>query len=114
MPLSPAEQWRLRMAAFDAVDALVEKRGGFATYDELRDFQLEGARFPLIDQSRGIWNPREFDATLSIVSAADGPYGDHVGPDGLLRYDFEAGNPLGRTNRKLRVAMETATPIIVF
>ncbi len=114
MALELAEQLRLRLAAFDAVDALVEKRGGFATYAELRDFELEGRRFPLIDQSRGIWNPVEFDATLSIVSAADGPYGDHVGPDGLLRYDFEAGDPLGRTNRKLRAAMQTFTPIIVF
>lgn len=114
MPLSPPEQWRLRMAAFDAVEALVEKRGGFATFNELRDFELEERRFPLIDRSRGIWNPREFDATLSIVSVADGPYGDHVGSDGLLRYDFQAGDPMGLTNRKLRVAMQTATPIIVF
>ena len=114
MPLSPPEQWRLRMAAFDAVEAIVEKRGGFATFNELRDFELEGRRFPLIDRSRGIWNPREFDATLSIVSVADGPYGDHVGADGLLRYDFQAGDPMGLSNRKLRVAMQTATPIIVF
>ncbi len=114
MPVDPAEQWRLRLAAFDAVDTFVEKRGGFATFNELRDFELEGRRFPLIDRSRGIWNPREFDATLSIVSVADGPYGDHVGADGLLRYDFQAGDPHGLTNRKLRVAMQTATPIIVF
>ncbi len=69
---------------------------------------------PLIDFSRGIRNPVEFDATLSVVSSLVGPYDDHVGGDGILRYAFREGDPYGGDNRKLRVAMQRRLPIILF
>ncbi len=114
MALSSFEQDRLRLAAFAGLERLIDSRGGFATRDELLNFELEGKRFPLIDYSRGIRNPAEFDETLSVVSADNGPYSDHIGDDGILRYSFRDGDPLGGDNRKLRAAMTAKKPIILF
>ena len=114
MALSSLEQARLRLDAFAELELLIDARGGFATYRELLDFELHGQRFPLIDSNRGIRNPAELDSTLSVVSAVDGPYDDQLGSDGILRYAFRAGDPIGGDNRKLRRAMETRTPIILF
>jgi len=91
----------------------VEQRGGFLTWLELTQFELEGQRLPLINQ-RGIHNPGYLDHTLSITSAVDGPYEDKIGPGGLLHYEFEAGDPLGGANRKLRQAMVHQVPFILF
>ena len=112
--LTSLEQSLLRLDAFAELELLIDARGGFATYRELVDFEIRGQRLPLIDTNRGIRNPAEFDATLSVVSAVGGPYDDHIGPDGILRYAFRAGDPIGGDNRKLRRAMETRTPIILF
>jgi Predicted restriction endonuclease len=114
MALDPTEQALLRLDAFAELELFVEARGGFATRDELTEFKLRGKPFPLVDRNRGIRNPAEFDATLSVVSSVDGPYDDHIGGDGILRYAFRAGDPLGGDNRKLRVAMEQRVPIILF
>lgn len=114
MPLSSDEQARLRLAIFAELEQRTDARGGFLTTTELLNFEVGGVRIPLIDRARGIRNPVEFDSTLSIVSSADGPYADAVGADGLLRYDFQARDPLGGDNRKLREAMRTQTPIILF
>ncbi|MGK2932107.1 MAG: hypothetical protein ACSLFD_04980 [Solirubrobacterales bacterium] len=65
MPLDPTEQARLRLAIFAALESHMDTRGGFATYDELLNFEVLGRRIPLIDRSRGIRNPQEFDSTLS-------------------------------------------------
>ncbi len=61
------EQDRIRLAAFAGLERLIDSRGGFATRDELLNFDLEGRRFPLIDYSRGIRIPADFDETLSVV-----------------------------------------------
>lgn len=114
MPLSPDEQARLRLAIFAELEQRADARGGFLKGPELLNFRVGGFRIPLIDRARGIRNPIEFDSTLSIVSSADGPYNDAVGADGLLRYDFQARDPMGGDNRKLRQAMTTETPIILF
>jgi len=114
MALEPTEQALLRLDAFAELELLIDSRGGFATYRELLNFEVRGRRLPLIDSNRGIRNPTEFDSTLSVVSAVNGPYDDQMGPDGILRYAFRAGDPVGGDNRKLRKAMETRTPIILF
>jgi len=114
MALGSFEQDRLRLAAFAGLERLIDSRGGFATRDELLNFDLEGRRFPLIDYSRGIRNPTDFDETLSVVSAHNGPYADHIGLDGMLRYSFREGDPLAGDNTKLRAAMLSKKPIILF
>ena len=114
MALSSIEQARLRLDIFADVELLAESRGGFITRQDALDFTIRGQNLKLIDYGgRGIRNPSDFDATLSIVSSSDGPYADHMGSDGLLRYARRSGSIEG-DNRKLRVAMTTGTPIILF
>lgn len=40
----------------------------------------------LIDRSKGIWNPRTYSATLTIISDPDGEYDDGDHGDSLYRY----------------------------
>lgn len=72
----------------------------------------------LKDASKGIWNPRDYQATLTIVSDPDGEYGDGFVSDSLFRYSYEkqppGQDPLGGSNRKLRKAMELGLPIVMF
>jgi putative restriction endonuclease len=86
--------------------------GGFLTRRELSAFDVDGEPLRLIDQSRGIWNPKWMDATLSIVSSADGPYQDEELNGGLFRYDYRAGSIEG-DNRKLRLTQELRVPVIL-
>ncbi|MBB0995385.1 restriction endonuclease [Dietzia sp. SLG510A3-3B2-2] len=71
----------------------------------------------IIDTTKGIWNPKEYAATLTIVSDPDSEYddGDHGGS--LYRYSYEkrpAGqNPQGGSNSKLREAMNLQLPIVM-
>lgn len=108
-----SQQARLRLGIFSRLEQLAESRGGFLTWQELTSFELEGVKRPLVGQ-RGIHNPAYLDHTLSIMSSPDGPYDDKVGPDGLLQYAFEAGDPMAGANRKLRRAMIDQVPIILF
>lgn len=91
-----------------------EANGGFLHREELLDFHLSGERLPLIDYSRGIRNPAAFASTLSIVSSADGPYDDTESDDGLLHYAYRKGDPWSGDNRKLRNALESKSPLILF
>lgn len=91
-----------------------EANGGFLHRDELLGFQFFGERLPLIDYSRGIRNPAAFASTLSIVSSADGPYDDTESADGLLHYAYRKGDPWSGDNRKLRNALESKSPLILF
>ncbi|TDE95070.1 restriction endonuclease [Occultella glacieicola] len=104
----------LRLRTMDWVRERAEQNGGFLFRDELLDFHLNGERLPVIDYSRGIRNPASFASTLSIVSAADGPYDDTESDDGLLHYAYRKGDPWSGDNRKLRNAMETGMPLILF
>ena len=86
--------------------------GGTITRDELYEFPVgAGVTRRLIDRNKGIWNPRDLDATLSIVSSPDGPYSDRV-EAGLLRYSYREG-PVDGDNRKLRVAMALGLPLLL-
>lgn len=66
----------------------------------------------LIDTSKGIWNPRDLHATLSIVSSPDGPYDDRHVEGGLFHYDYRAGSTAG-DNSKLRRASDLGMPLIL-
>lgn len=91
-----------------------EANGGFLHRRELLDFRLAGESLALIDYSRGIRNPATFASTLSIVSSADGPYDDTESADGLLHYAYRRGDPWSGDNRKLRNALESRSPLILF
>jgi putative restriction endonuclease len=113
MALNQMEQDLLREQIFAKVREMTTQFGGALTYNQLINFEIDGERVALVGQ-RGIINPRIFDATLTVTSAAEGPYDDHFDEDGILKYKFEAGDPRAGSNRKLLVAMETRTPIILF
>lgn len=118
--LSDEEQALLRLDIFAELELFTDSRGGFASRKELMQFEMRsGLKMPLIDTSRGIRNPQEFDATLAIVSASDGgrnnPYDDAIDrASGLLRYSWAKGPINAGDNRKLLAALETGTPIILF
>ena len=90
-----------------------ERNGGFVTRADLSFMSLRsGESRRVIDASRGIWNPRDMDATLSVVSSPTGPYADREVEGGLFHYSYRAGSVNG-DNAKLRRAYELGVPIIL-
>lgn len=112
--LDSAVETSLRMAVLDWVRGRAETNGGFVHRHELLGFRVDGRDLPVIDYSRGIRNPAEFASTLSIVTSASGPYDDTEAEDGLLHYAYRTGDPWSGDNRKLRTAMQTGAPLILF
>jgi putative restriction endonuclease len=104
----------LRVTIMDWVRERAETNGGFLHRQELLGYRVGGRDLPIIDFSRGIRNPADFSSTLSIVSTANGPYDDAESDDGLLHYAYRKGDPWTGDNRKLRAAMETGQPLILF
>ena len=91
----------------------VHAGGGVVTRLELESFRYHGEQLKLIDQSRGIRNPAQLAATLTILSQPNGPYDDVETADGLLRYAYRTGDPDKGDNRKLRRAFELGLPLIL-
>lgn len=71
----------------------------------------------IIDSSKGIWNPKSYAATLTIVSDPDSEYDDGDHGDSLYRYSYErrpvGQDPMGGSNSKLREAMRLGLPIVM-
>ena len=104
---------QLREEIMHRLAAVTAHNGGVISRAELSAFELgDGSSRRLVDQSRGIWNPKDLSATLSIVSSPDGPYADEAIAGGLMRYDYRAGSDAG-DNAKLRKAAETGVPLIL-
>ncbi len=113
MATSLSEEGRLRQEIFHSLARRLAESGGFLSRDELSDFAVGGGlRRRLMDRSKGIWNPSDLAATLSILSTPDGPYDDREVEGGLFRYDYRAGSTHG-DNTKLRRAMELQLPLIL-
>ncbi|MCB7136049.1 HNH endonuclease [Cellulosimicrobium marinum] len=112
--MESAVEAALRVRIIQWVHERAEANGGFLRRDELLDFHIDGRKLPVIDYSRGIRNPQAFGSTLSIVSVADGPYDDTESEDGLLHYAYRKGDPWSGDNRKLRHAMQSGMPLILF
>lgn len=103
----------LRHQIMSQLAVVAEHNGGFVTREQLTHFHIApGQTRRLIDASRGIWNPRDLNATLSIMSSPDGPYDDREVHGGLFRYSYRAGST-GGDNTKLRRANELDLPIIL-
>lgn len=98
-----------------ALQHRADRLGGFIPLTELAEFPLpDGVRERLIDPGGGgIWNPKTYAATLSIVTSPNGPYRDREIDGGLLQYNYQKG-PEGGKNRKMRAAMELGLPVIRF
>lgn len=110
--LSPAEQ-ALRELIMRRVQEEFLTRGSL-TRDELMRVDIGDGQFrAVIDYSRGIRNPQEMQATLSIVSSPSGPYQDASLAGGMLRYDYRSGSTQG-DNAKLRRARDLHAPLILF
>ena len=103
----------VRQSAMAYVAEKVAASGGVVTRAELEAFTYGEQPLKLIDQSRGIRNPTELAATLSILSQPKGPYDDEETPDGLLRYAYRRGDPNGGDNPKLRRAADLGVPLIL-
>jgi len=84
------------------------------TRAELAGYEFDGVRIPLIDPNKGIRNPADFEATLSISTSASrrNPYADEESEGGIVRYDYRTGD--GGDNIKLRKAAELGVPLIYF
>lgn len=113
-PLTGNELLRREVIAA-AVQARAEALGGAVHLEELSDFPLpDGTRLRLIDGGGGgIWNPREFAATLAITTSRDGPYHDCEEEGGLLHYAYQRG-PTDGKNLKMRRALELGLPLLRF
>jgi hypothetical protein len=108
-PLPPNQEYVRREIIAAALATRAESTGGYLRWSELAEFPLpDGTMERLVDPGRGgIWNPRGYAATLTIVTSPDGPYPD----GGLLQYSYQKG-PEGGKNLKLRAAMELGLPVI--
>lgn len=105
------DQLQLRERIMQDLTHLYEKNG-CVSRDELSNYEIDGIPYRLVDQSRGIWNPKFLDSTLSIISDPDSHYKDHHRDDGLIEYAYQKGN-VGGVNTKMRIAMENRDPIIL-
>jgi putative restriction endonuclease len=105
----------VRAGAMAFVQSIVDRsEDGTVTREPLQRFEYRGEPIKLLDEGRGIRNPRQLIATLSILTTVDSAYDDTPGPEGLLRYAIQ-GRDLGvGDNRKLRVAYERRLPLIWF
>src|SRR5699024_7966467 len=103
----------LRQHIMARLAEVTQANGGFVSRQEISSFTIEpGVTRRLVDTSKGIWNPRDLAATLSVVSSPDGPYADEEVEDGLFHYDYRSGSHEG-DNRKLRNAFKMGLPIIL-
>lgn len=78
----------------------------------LRGITFLGRQVRLISPGgKGIWKPSGMDKPLSVYSSHRSPYDDHFEGD-LLHYSYEGTEPQLATNRSLREAMRTGTPLL--
>lgn len=110
--LSLSDELALRERILERLAHLCDQSGGTVTRVQLANFEIDGERLPLIDQGRGIRNPRDFRATLSILSKPDGQYDDRQVDQGYYVYAYQRDSAEG-DNRKLRAAIEPSLPMIL-
>jgi putative restriction endonuclease len=106
---------QIRLAAFDWLSSQVAFYGDILPRTVLaQGFMHEGLRVPLLGP-QGIFKPKALpEMPLSITTVPSGPYDDHFGPDGLLRYAYRGTDPQHRDNMGLRQAMASRVPLVYF
>ena len=96
------------------MDALLRRAAagdGTLSRDALTTFQFEGEVLRLVDESRGIRNPKVLATTLTITHNPDGPYQDREISPGVWEYAYQKGSEEG-SNTKLRRAHDEQMPVI--
>jgi putative restriction endonuclease len=101
----------VRELIFRQLAELVSEHG-VVTRKQLEALQVGHQTRRIIDRSKGIWNPKDFLGTLSIVSSPDGGYADAQVGDSLFAYDYQRDSTAG-DNVKMRRARELGLPIIL-
>lgn len=89
------------------------------SYEELREFDFEGTRVPLMDRQRGIRKPVQLEAALSVrttyrAEGAKRPYEDEMRADGLSAYKWRGTEADHPENRALRLVYRRKLPLIWF
>ena len=102
----------VRASAIAYVRRITDASGRIIPREALEAFVVEGQQIKLIDQSRGIRNPAQLPATLTILTNPAGPYDDAVAADGFPRYSIRSGDWAQGDNRKLQEAFEREVPLI--
>jgi putative restriction endonuclease len=106
------QQIAIREDVFRWLDAKISGGAYELTRTELEGYSYAGTRIPLIDTGRGIRNPRDFDASLTILTSVRDPYKDATSRDGFVRYRYQSRS--GGDNLKLRRAYEERVPLVYF
>jgi putative restriction endonuclease len=123
-PTSLDLDWRLRLAALDAVRRVTSASGSIIARVQMTEgFEFEGERIPLALQARGIWKPARLGtdgAALSITTASirrgvTPKYDDQIASDdGWFEYRYQGTDPRAADNRAVRRAFELGRPLIYF
>lgn len=108
------EELAIRADVFRWLDEKFIGGGGYEIHHtELKSYEFNGERIPLLDTGKGIRNPATFSATLSIMSGwKANRYDDHHDDMGWVTYSYRAGE--GGDNVKLVRAYENQDPIVYF
>ncbi|MGP6178200.1 HNH endonuclease [Microbacterium sp. A196] len=108
------QELAIRNDVFHWLDQKFIGGGGYEIHHtELKSYEFQGERIPLLDTGKGIRNPATFSSTLSIMSGwKTNRYNDHHDDTGWVTYSYRAGE--GGDNVKLVRAYENQDPIIYF
>ncbi len=116
--MATSNDWKVRLAAFDFLDAMTQQYGEVLPFRVLsREFYFQGVRVPLLGPT-GIFKPKVLDripltiATAPPLEGKDAPYEDKLGEDGLIYYRYRGTDPMHRDNVGLRLAMTHRVPLI--
>jgi putative restriction endonuclease len=109
---SREEQLIIREDVFRWLDNKLGRGAYELTRDELTEYHFGDTPIPLLDRGRGIRNPRDFDATLTIMTGIKGVYKDVTSPDGFVHYAYQSRE--GGDNVKLKRALEQRAPLVYF
>ncbi|NPD27407.1 HNH endonuclease [Corallococcus exiguus] len=122
MPTPSDNDQAIRLAAFNALQALVERHGEVLPWEIIAEgFQLHGEQHLFANRTRGIFWPRQMQETaLSIKTTV--PRGsrvaryddDNIASDGAFLYKFQGTDAEARDNRRLLRAQQLDAPLIYF
>jgi len=106
-----------RLALFDHIGRLRTENAGVIPATALdQGLLLNGARAPIWNKYKGIYRPAALrfpGAALTIVTAYDGPYDDHVDPDeSHFVYRYRGQDPDHPDNIAVRRAFELRRPML--